>query len=170
MNYMEAHGIGQRIKNIRLSLGETMEEFGAHFNTSKATVHNWEKERNKPNKASLYAIAKIADITVDELLYGKTDYNFSNLFTGVDFDKYKNKNIEISPLLHNIINSLHTNDALADTLTNIVKKAVYDSIALKDIGMSDKEKDFLIFELSLRIKTELMLSGLDKTYNKISED
>lgn len=45
--------LGERIKVIRVSLGETMEQFGQRFNTSKGTVNNWEKGRNAPNKANL---------------------------------------------------------------------------------------------------------------------
>ncbi len=52
-------GLGERIKVIRVSLGETMEQFGQRFNTSKGTVNNWEKGRNAPNKANL----KIADLS-----------------------------------------------------------------------------------------------------------
>lgn len=56
------------IHDIRINLGETMEEFGKRFNTSKGTVNNWEKGRNLPNKANLKSIADLADISVDELL------------------------------------------------------------------------------------------------------
>lgn len=62
--------LGDRIKSIRLELGETMEEFGARFNTSKGTINNWEKNRNKPNKANLKAIADLGGLTVEELLSG----------------------------------------------------------------------------------------------------
>ena len=44
---------GERIKDIRLELGETLEEFGDRFDTSKVTVFNWEKGRNLPNKSNL---------------------------------------------------------------------------------------------------------------------
>lgn len=64
------NALGDRIKNIRLELGETMEEFGSRFNTSKGTINNWEKDRNKPNKANLKAIADLGGMTVTELLYG----------------------------------------------------------------------------------------------------
>ena len=60
--------IGSKIKEIRLSLGESMEEFGKRFNTSKGTVNNWEKDRNFPNKANLKIIADIAGISVNKLL------------------------------------------------------------------------------------------------------
>lgn len=45
--------LGKQIRVIRVSLGETMEQFGQRFNTSKGTVNNWEKGRNAPNKANL---------------------------------------------------------------------------------------------------------------------
>lgn len=53
--------LGKRIKVIRVSLGETMEQFGQRFNTSKGTVNNWEKGRNAPNKANLKKIADLSD-------------------------------------------------------------------------------------------------------------
>ena len=59
---------GERIKYIRLELGETLEEFGGRFNTSKATVFNWEKGRNLPNKSNLKKIAEIGETSVNELL------------------------------------------------------------------------------------------------------
>lgn len=67
--------VGERIKKIRLSLGQSMEAFGENFNTSKGTVNNWEKGRNLPNKKNLKAIAKLGDMSVEELLHGKvSDY------------------------------------------------------------------------------------------------
>ena len=58
---------GERIKDIRLSSGETLEEFGARFNTSKVTVFNWENGRNLPNKSNLKKIAEIGGTSVGEL-------------------------------------------------------------------------------------------------------
>lgn len=52
--------IGERIREIRINLGETMEQFGKRFNTSKGTVNNWEKGRNFPNRENL---KKIADLS-----------------------------------------------------------------------------------------------------------
>ena len=59
---------GEQIKSIRLELGETLEEFGERFNTSKVTVFNWEKGRNLPNKSNLKKIAEIGETSVSELL------------------------------------------------------------------------------------------------------
>ena len=62
--------VGVRIKDIRMEKGMSMEEFGKRFNTSKATVNNWEKGRNLPNKENLKIIADLAGITVQKLLEG----------------------------------------------------------------------------------------------------
>ena len=62
---------GERIKDIRLELGETLEEFGERFNTSKVTVFNWEKGRNLPNKFNLKEIAELGGVSVEELIYRK---------------------------------------------------------------------------------------------------
>lgn len=62
--------IGQRIKQIRREKGMTMEEFGNLLSTSKSIVYRWEIGTNLPNPERLKIIAKIADISVEELLYG----------------------------------------------------------------------------------------------------
>lgn len=68
--------VGERIKAIRLNLGQTMEEFGAIFNTSKGTVNNWEKNRNLPNKRNLARIALLGNMSPTELVLG-TGLNFT---------------------------------------------------------------------------------------------
>ena len=62
--------LGQRIKEHRLNLGETMEEFGRRFNASKGNVATWEKDVSKPNVKRLKIIADDMNITVTELLKG----------------------------------------------------------------------------------------------------
>lgn len=84
MDNVNKQTVGQRIKNIRLSRGNTLEEFGKEFNTSKVTVYNWEIGRNLPNKENLKAIADLAGITVEELLHGEKQES-----TGPKNDKKK---------------------------------------------------------------------------------
>lgn len=79
--------VGERIKQIRLSLGESMEQFGHRFNTSKGTVNNWEKGRNLPNKENLKKISELGKNTVTELLYGNLDNLIQSKLE--DFDLYK---------------------------------------------------------------------------------
>lgn len=65
--------LGQRIKEHRLNLGETMEEFGRRFNAKSGVVSNWENNIQKPNIKRLKLIADDMNITVTELLKGVRD-------------------------------------------------------------------------------------------------
>lgn len=85
--------VGERIKQIRLEMGYTLEEFGELFNpiASKGVVSKWEKGRNLPNKKRLSDIAFQGQISVDELLHGKRELTIDSmdLFTdGDDIRKY----------------------------------------------------------------------------------
>ena len=75
--------VGSRIKQIRTSKGYTLESFGKLFGASKSNVQKWETGFTLPNKERLASISKIADITVNELVYGSIDEfidnNLSNL-------------------------------------------------------------------------------------------
>lgn len=62
--------VGQRIKNIRLNKGMTLEEFGKLFNATKSNVNSWEIGNALPNKERLKTISKIGNISINELLYG----------------------------------------------------------------------------------------------------
>lgn len=84
MDAINKKQVGARIKDIRLSLGESMEQFGARFNTSKGTVNNWEKGRNLPNKENLKKIADLMHKSVIELFCGKLEDRI--------FDELKNAN------------------------------------------------------------------------------
>ena len=62
--------LGQKIKELRMDKGLTMEEFGKLCNTEKQTVNNWEKGRNEPSPERLKLIAEMAGKTVSEFVYG----------------------------------------------------------------------------------------------------
>ncbi|MGT2752565.1 helix-turn-helix domain-containing protein [Streptococcus porcinus] len=108
--------VGQRIKNIRLGLGESMDQFGSRFNTSRGTINNWEKGRNLPNNKNLLLIAKLGNRTIDEILYG--DYDTFLLFKIRDLvpkfvdniDKQSDKLDEISYNIFTIAKSQITNN------------------------------------------------------------
>lgn len=72
--------VGQRIKNIRQEKGMTLEEFGKIFGASKSNVRSWEIGTNLPNPERLKTIAKIADISVEELLHGDILRHFFNQY------------------------------------------------------------------------------------------
>lgn len=100
--------IGEKIKSIRISSGETMETFGKRFNTSKATVNNWEKGRNLPNKENLKIIADVGNISVEELLHGSYDERIEFLLA--QLRKKLNDDANVSDLLvNNIMNNVRAN-------------------------------------------------------------
>ena len=71
--------VGQRIREIRIRQGLTLKEFGEGFGATKSNSQKWEKGLSLPNKARMVKMCKIANITLNELLYG---FNF-NLYDEV---------------------------------------------------------------------------------------
>lgn len=67
---IDKKAVGQRIKNIRLNKGMTLEEFGKLFKATKSNVNSWENGVSLPNKERLKTISKIGNISINELLYG----------------------------------------------------------------------------------------------------
>lgn len=140
--------VGERIQNIRLSLGESMDKFGERFNTSKGTVNNWEKGRNLPNKDNLLKISYIGKISVEELLYG-------------DYDTYLHlKIMELAPKSmenYDEYNSLHDN--ITDKALEIAK----NTISKIDYQISDETiKKFikLAIEQSIDLQGNLLKNDL----------
>lgn len=124
--------VGGRIKQIRLSLGDSMEKFGTRFNTSKGTVNNWEKGRNLPNKANLKKIADLGGMTVTELLHG----NLENLIKN-ELEKHElfieapdNKKLKIANLLEKEISDFPhlLRDEFSEDLTERTFEIIVDVI------------------------------------------
>lgn len=65
--------LGQKIKNHRKNLGESMAEFGQRFNAKSGVVSNWENNKQKPNNKRLKSIADEMGLTVTELLNGSDE-------------------------------------------------------------------------------------------------
>ena len=64
---------GERIKDIRLELGETLEDFGKRFDppANRSLVSGWENGRYLPSPERLKVIAELGGISVHELIYRK---------------------------------------------------------------------------------------------------
>ncbi|MGX6971296.1 helix-turn-helix domain-containing protein [Vagococcus bubulae] len=95
--------LGDRIKSIRLEKGYTMEDFGKFFQTSKGTVNNWEKNRNKPNRENLKKIAEIGNVSVDYLI-GLSD--FKNEY---EMNLYKEQFKQLSQYQSQQVNAIVSN-------------------------------------------------------------
>lgn len=59
--------LGERIINIRLSLGETMEEFGRRFNAHKSVIQKWESNKTTPNPKRLLLISELENSSFKKL-------------------------------------------------------------------------------------------------------
>ncbi|WP_342610446.1 helix-turn-helix transcriptional regulator [Staphylococcus hsinchuensis] len=74
---MDKIGVGKRIKNIRLELGQSMTKFGETIDKNKSVksgvVSNWENGKQLPNKKRLQKIAELGNVSVDYLLHGLDD-------------------------------------------------------------------------------------------------
>lgn len=123
---------GSRIKQIRINKGYTLEAFGKLFGASKGNVQKWEKGLALPNKERLANICKIADITVNELLYGSTDEfienNIDNFilesdypypYTFKDYTLYFTFSNDNITLLNHVKNSIKNENVSINDLENI---------------------------------------------------
>lgn len=88
--------VGERIRSIRLELGETLEVFGKRFNpiANKTLVSAWESGRYVPNIKRLKVISELANMTVEELLD-----TYCEVCAGNDFQAswYPESQLELSP-------------------------------------------------------------------------
>lgn len=82
---IDKKAVGKRIFNIRNSLNLTLEQFGKYknINAERSNVSKWERGATLPNRSRLEIIAKIADMTVNELLYGNHEKDIEELYEGL---------------------------------------------------------------------------------------
>lgn len=78
---MSKSSVGEKIKEIRISLGMTQEMFANKLSNllnetklSKGTVNNWEHDRNMPNKKRIKAISDISGVPINTIL-GENNLN-----------------------------------------------------------------------------------------------
>lgn len=79
---IDKKAVGKRIFNIRNSLNLTLEQFGKldNLKASKSIVLRWENGTSLPNRSRLETIAKLGNMTVNELLYGNSEKDKEELF------------------------------------------------------------------------------------------
>ena len=156
--------IGQRIKQIRREKGMTMEEFGNLLSTS--IVYRWEIGTNLPNPERLKTIAKLADITVEELLSSsKKDYalkyalkslnNILNTKSLSQFDEDNSKFVykyadEILPIIEERLKylqlSMYSNKDIEKYIDDTINEIVYST---------PKDTKELLFDVKLTITENL---------------
>jgi transcriptional regulator with XRE-family HTH domain len=70
--------LNERLKNLRLAKGLTLQQVGDAFGISAASVASWEKGKNQPDSRKLNKIAQVLGTSVEFLLNGSLDTQFAN--------------------------------------------------------------------------------------------
>ncbi len=65
--------IGKRIAHLRKEKGLTQEELAQHMGISPQAVSKWENDQTCPDISALPKLSRLFDVTVDELLEGRSE-------------------------------------------------------------------------------------------------
>ena len=123
MKKIDKKAIGMRISSIRKARGDTLEQFGSTLNADKSLVSRWEKGQSIPNPERLKEIAKSANLTVNELLYG-------------DYDTYLH--LKIMELAPKSIKNYDEYSSLHDNITDKALEIARNTISKVDYQISDE--------------------------------
>ena len=80
MKDVDKKAVGRRINKIRISKACTLEEFGNIFKAGKSNVRKWEIGEVLPNKERQKKLAKMGNMTVNELLYGNIEKDVEEVY------------------------------------------------------------------------------------------
>ncbi|MGV3010705.1 helix-turn-helix domain-containing protein [Streptococcus pluranimalium] len=112
--------VGLRIKSIRQEKGMTLEEFGKLFGAGKGLVSRWENGLSLPNAERLKSIAKIGDMTVNQLLHGENGGSHYNWEV-------------IEKFFEDIFNGLPTDKIAFEKTKNVIDKAFFLNLGIEEI-------------------------------------
>ena len=155
--YINKKAVGSRIKQIRTNKGYTLESFGKLFGASKSNVQKWETGFTLPNKERLATIAKIADMTVNELIYGSVDeflkFNYEKIITHThgDHGELILKTINIKNFLK-FIKDKKLDNSLLNDLDNLLE-IIWD--LTNDYIMNTKQRTYTTEKGSYIISDDL---------------
>ena len=68
------HMLNERLKNLRLAKGLTLQQVGDVFGISKASISSWESGRSHPDHKKLEKLAELLGTTVQFLVAGNVDH------------------------------------------------------------------------------------------------
>ena len=132
LTQLEKEELGTRIKNIRLKKGMTTKEFGSLLGATDSNVTSWEKGRTSPNPERLKTIAKIADISIDTLLYGRMKERISKILFLIAKTNPKYNAIDVRNVTRRIYHALpsmeYTNKELEEFITHELETLFIDGV------------------------------------------
>ncbi|MGK4179341.1 helix-turn-helix domain-containing protein [Lapidilactobacillus dextrinicus] len=180
------------IREIRRSLGETMEEFGKHFipSADKSIVSRWELGKSIPNAKRLKKIAELGNVSTEFLLNGrglsvaqeremlkKARKELASSPNGETLDKVKRQINESTLSFNGSLNSHNSIlvDEIEQIIENLAQKHGYPDLmfafsALKIVdnltGNDNIEAQYSAFELFETLG--LLLNNSDMSSDEIS--
>ncbi len=80
---------GKRLKQKRISLKLTQDEFAKSLYISRQTISNWENGKTLPDIDSLILISNIYDISLDELIKGDKNIQKNITINNILISKYQ---------------------------------------------------------------------------------
>lgn len=147
--------VGKKIKQIRLSRGWTLKQFsdelsniiGDNKTIAEGVISRWESGISLPNPKRLKAIAKIADISVEELLYGTFDERLATILikTMKENDKYKTLDYgEVYNHIKKKVFSTDLSDKEIETLVNYHLKIWVGKEQVENVSLTEDESKYVL--------------------------
>lgn len=68
--------LGEKLKELRIKYGYTQDELSKRLGVTRQAVTKWENNRGLPDKASLNAIQKIFNVSMDSLIDNDLEITF----------------------------------------------------------------------------------------------
>lgn len=135
--------LGEKIKTLRTRRGITQEAFAESINVSRSAIAKWESDIGVPEIVNLKAIAKMFNISIDELLDEEHDVSESAEIP-IDIVKEDKKKREA-----------YTCAKYADYYCNIELDGWNDGVS--DVIICGEDEDFLYYQ---RVEKKNTLHGL----------
>lgn len=181
--------LSKNIKSLRKSMGETQEDLAYSIDLdSKSAVANWESGANKPSPENLKKIAAHYRVTVEQLLDGdfNTDFSLLKFFNKISEDETDDLLVSIISLFPIIVfkdeeelyprlvdarwlhkqfveRLVNEDDSFYDYLLKTME--VYDEIIKNSNCISAKANSFgLFFFLILLVKMNIELEGIEDAF------
>lgn len=80
---------GEQIKKIRSENGLTQEQLATQLNVSRQTISSWENNRNLPDLEMVVKIAKVFNLSLDQLILGGSDMEHKLIQDGSETNRAK---------------------------------------------------------------------------------
>ena len=103
--------LNERLKNLRLAKGLTLQQVGDAFGISKVSVSTWESGKTNPDRKRLEKLADLYSTTIQYLVTGIEDETFSTNASGkVPFYQWEQIKLGIStPYETSWVTPIHCN-------------------------------------------------------------